>query len=332
MKTALLTALILTSQISTSFAKSADGAGSSGGGFAVVCRDQNNNIASAELLDLYEARNRYGLSLLHSTGSLEGDFMIGVQNTYHLQGYDEILIDQDVKRLGFDRFMDIVEFIRSPKKIPSINDIGKTVSLPNNCRTEQVALFLDQTHRVLIDEALWDKLDSLSQAALISHEEFYFQYRKYNESTSENSRSAVAHIYSRNTIPVLNERTKKLPFGMAALKLPIKGEQILSAFRYEQKNGNLVLYFTDLFGRYLVTESKAIFKIGEVQFKKTWTPNGNGIQITSNISNLTKFKTAIISNQSIRWNLELTLVPNGPVKLGLYQDGILLEEEILVAL
>ncbi len=325
MKTALLAALILASHIPTSFA----GAGSSGGGFAVVCRDQNNNIASAELLDLYEARNRYGLSLIPSTGSLEGDFMLGVQNTYHLQGYDDFPIDQSVKKIGLDRFMDSVEFVRSPKKIPSINDIGKTVFIPNNCRAEQVALFVDEHEKVLINEDLWDKLDSLSQAALVSHEEFYFQYRKYNESTSENSRASVAHVYSNNAIPSVNDNIKKLSFGTSVPTLLKNGEQVLSAFYDEQNDGKLILYIAELFGRTLVTESKAIFNVGDVQFKNSWTQNGNGMRVTSNVEQFTKMKTAIISNQSKVWELELTLIPNGPVKLGLYQDGILLEEELI---
>lgn len=329
MKTSLLAVLILTLQIPSTFAKSLDGAGSSGGGFAVVCRDQNNNIASAELLDLYEARNRYGLSLIRSTGSLEGDFMLGVQNTYHLQGHDDFPIDQSVKKSGLDRFMDNVEFVRSPKKIPSINDIGRTVFIPNNCRAEQVALFIDEHEKVLINEDLWDKLDSLSQAALVSHEEFYFQYRKYNESTSENSRASVAHVYSQNAIPAANDNIKKLSFGTSVPALLKNGEQVLSAFYAEQNDGKLILYITHLFGRPLVTESKAIFNVGNVQFKNSWTPNGNGMRVTSNVTQLTKIKATIISNQSKSWELELTLIPNGPVKLGLYQAGILLEEELI---
>ena len=329
MKTALLAALILNLQIPLTFAKSLDGAGSSGGGFAVVCRDQNNNISSAELLDLYEARNRYGLSLIHSTGSLEGDFMLGVQNTYHLQGYDNFPIDQSVKKIGLDRFMDIVEFVRSPKSIPAINDIGKTVSIPNNCRAEQVALFIDEHEKVLINEDLWDKLDTLSQAALVSHEEFYFQYRKYNESTSENSRASVAHIYSSNATPAVNENIKSLSFGTSVPTLLNNGEQALSAFYDEQNNGKLILYITNLFGRPLVTESKAIFNVDNVEFNNSWTPNVAGMRVTSNIEQLTKIKTAIISNQSKSWELELTLIPNGPVKLGLYQNGVLLAEELI---
>ena len=42
-----------------------------------------------------------------------------------------------------------------------------------------------------------------------------------------------------------------------------------------------------------------------------------------------KLKSSIISNQSKTWELELTLLPNGAVKLGLYQYGILLEEEFI---
>ena len=78
-----------------------------------------------------------------------------------------------------------------------------------------------------------------------------------------------------------------------------------------------------------VTESKVIFNVGDVQFKNSWTSNGDGMRVTSNIAHLTKIKAAIISNQSKSWVLELTLIPNGPVKLGLYQAGILLEEELI---
>jgi hypothetical protein len=59
------------------------------------------------------------------------------------------------------------------------------------------------------------------------------------------------------------------------------------------------------------------------------TLDGNKIQATSNVTKLTKIKSVIISNQSKNWQLELTLIPNGPIKLGLYQNGILLEEGIV---
>lgn len=137
----------------------------------------------------------------------------------------------------------------------------------------------------------------------------------------------MAHIYSQDTTPVTNDQIRKLSFGLSSPTLLKNGEQILTTFHDEQINGELTLYITQLVGRALVTEGKAIFNIANVKFENSFL-NGKFL-LSSNVSKLTKVKTSIVSNQSKNWELELTMIPNGPVKLGFYQNGILLEEELI---
>src|SRR4051812_1074476 len=51
------------------------GVGSSGGGKAVVCRDAlSGSIQTAELLDLYEATARYGLTVRPDSGNMGTEY------------------------------------------------------------------------------------------------------------------------------------------------------------------------------------------------------------------------------------------------------------------
>src|SRR5687768_15205585 len=56
----------------------AAGVGSSGGGFAVVCRSTDGTIESAQLLDLYEGQAR-GDRYRQPTGNLSQDYAIYLQ-------------------------------------------------------------------------------------------------------------------------------------------------------------------------------------------------------------------------------------------------------------
>src|SRR4051812_28042212 len=50
------------------------GVGSSGGGYAVVCRTPSGEIQQATLLDLYEVQSKPGVTLIPSSGDLYQDY------------------------------------------------------------------------------------------------------------------------------------------------------------------------------------------------------------------------------------------------------------------
>lgn len=178
------------------------GVGSSGGGGAQVCRDSQGLIQFAELLDLYEAREFYG-GLVESAGTLEGDYLQAVRNTYQLQGAGECLGGPCFKearvRENLKNFMARVDFLPSGQHLPLLGDFGRTIpplSIPG-CGYEQLAVFHDDLGRVSVDPEIWRALSTRDQAALVVHETNYKYERELRENTSEGTRALVAAVFAR---------------------------------------------------------------------------------------------------------------------------------------
>jgi len=185
------------------------GVSSSGGGYAVVCRNQNNQIISAELLDLYEAKTRYGFDVVKSSRSAIKDYSDSVDRTYGLQlGATEKILNCPnciTASENFQNFMKIVSWKDSYLSLENQNDLGDISSVLNSisigCDVNQLAVFNDIAGIVEIAKDIWINLDSLSQAALIQHELYYREARHlylFPEVSSENTRLNVALIFSNN--------------------------------------------------------------------------------------------------------------------------------------
>jgi hypothetical protein len=180
------------------------GPSTSGGGFAVVCRDGNQKIKTAELLDLYEAKHLHGFELINSSGDEVKDYLRSVKNGYRLQGYNPPVTDDEIKK-NRQNFYNIVNWIPSDEQLPNLNDIGKTVAVPAGCKIEPLAIFYDTQGVVSIDKSIWETLDTLSRAALITHEITYNYFRSMKlaaDTTSEESRTLTAMNFSKNITPV----------------------------------------------------------------------------------------------------------------------------------
>ena len=205
MKKYILTAtLILTT--STALA----GVSTSGGGYAVVCRDNTNSIISAELLDLVEGKLKHNFDLKPASGSALKDYVWGAENTFYLQ------TGKAMAECGsscnpsesFFKFMRSIDWVDSKSQLEPIYDLGNVTEvlgqLKQGCDIEQVAIFNDKTERVQISKEAWEKMDSLSQAGLIWHELDYRESRKYYllpENDSEKTRLNVAIVFSKNLKP-----------------------------------------------------------------------------------------------------------------------------------
>ena len=60
----------------------------SGGGFAVVCRNLKGRIETAEILDLYEARTKYGFTIIETKDDVEEDIRSVAINSNRVDGID----------------------------------------------------------------------------------------------------------------------------------------------------------------------------------------------------------------------------------------------------
>ncbi len=167
----------------------ASGVLNGGGGKAVVCRDQVKNILSVELLDLYEARQIYGLKIAPNQTSIEQQVNDIIQKIHHSNLYAAFQIDPLVKRVRQN-----VKFISSDVQLIPVDDALEIV-LPNECKVEQLANYVDDS-LLLVDESLWQKMNSQNQASLIMHEAIYRFQRGEGARDSRRSRKLVAYLFS----------------------------------------------------------------------------------------------------------------------------------------
>ena len=164
------------------------GAISGGGGRAIVCRDTNKKIISAELLDLYEGRVQYG-------------YQIPTTNVPYVSQYHEALKNISKGRPGFD-YSGYADYVNQLMRLLPDGtglipiDDSEEVIIPKNCKTEQLANYNDNQETLLVDGEIFENLSETNKAALISHETIYSILRKMGDTNSIMARQMVAVAFS----------------------------------------------------------------------------------------------------------------------------------------
>jgi hypothetical protein len=213
MKVLNLSILVFSFQLVTSLGFA--GPSTSGGGFAVVCRDQSRNILSAELLDLYEARTAHGFQLMHSSGTELRDLIRAYNNGSRLMGLPTPLLSEAQLSETMKRFESHVQWLAQDEKLPNLQDLGRTITPPTGCQIEPLAVYYDQaeipmidlpdsTEFVVINQEIWNSLGTLSRAGLVMHEMHYRFYRALHSNPDTDSmdvRRMTASTFALNLIP-----------------------------------------------------------------------------------------------------------------------------------
>lgn len=192
--TSLLAAIFITStahaaKSSAAFQPLLSGVDSSGGGNAVVCRNTKGRIKSAEVLDLFEARVLYGLTI-PKTAETSVDLAerhIGFAG--HLNPLYFMELERDFQRV-----------VKNAKVLPP--DIGLrpiddsfSPALPKNCAIEQLAAY-QINNELYIDGEIWQALDETNRAALYIHESIYKAMRSFGAKNSVRSRKITGYLLS----------------------------------------------------------------------------------------------------------------------------------------
>jgi hypothetical protein len=209
----------------------ASGGFSDGGGNAVVCRNIDSSIRSAELLDFYEGRIQYGLQILNQPGkpALQIAQEVALNMSNGSQGIDY----SDVSTVVINNILYGAMYLhRSPKRdiiskftkvtaenmrlLPSGTSLqplpdSHHIIVPNGCAVEQLAVFKDKTEEVFVVGDIWDQLDNTNQAALLVHEALYKALRLKGETTSERTRLAVMRAFAGYSFESLISGVPKSP-------------------------------------------------------------------------------------------------------------------------
>lgn len=183
-----------------------------GGGDILVC---TTGVGTTyELLDLYEARTR-GWTVDLGDPSLSVDQKLELAlNRFETRVYDMGFLKSHVAS-----FKDVSNYMPGVSLV-NIED-SKHIAVPKLCHLEQGAIQKDPTlaGEVLynIDQDLWSKLDSSSQAALILHEVIYKYHRDEGATDSVKSRFLVGLIASKDIlkldIPTLVSYLRSVNYG-----------------------------------------------------------------------------------------------------------------------
>lgn len=186
----------------------AQGGMNGGGGRAVVCRDSSGKITSAELLDLYEAREVFGYVLRVSAPTEEAELQTTAAEYRRYFGYDlkeqvgpnlsaGPLSVEDVAeslRKEFETTRQKFRFIQLPNRLQQVPDSHEPVAT-DGCQAEQLAIYyLDQL--ILVQKEIYEHLDPMNKLALLIHEQEYKDKRKVGATDSRRVRRTVGELFS----------------------------------------------------------------------------------------------------------------------------------------
>lgn len=186
----------------------AQGGMNGGGGRAVVCRNKDNSIKSAELLDLYEAKTIYGLTLRSPRKTFEEDRSFAFKKMLIHFSSDQKENENDLKE-SIELFDENTTYISYPNKLKQVNDSEEPV-VPEDCSIEQVAHFYEDD-KLIVQKEIYDAFDILSKSALFVHEGTFYMARSIrNDATSRQSRKFVGLFYSTKVLTPIHQEYHRL--------------------------------------------------------------------------------------------------------------------------
>lgn len=162
------------------------------GGNAVVCNNADGSIKSVQLMDFYEGRILYGLTIpttsepyVHQYQTVAADLdRIQAQWTFGFHENAFRKIDQSIKLLP------------AGVRLKPVSD-SKDILIPADCSVEQLALYI-QNGSVQVVSDFWNAMSETDKAGLVAHEALYAIDRVESDATdSVRARKVNAYAFSR---------------------------------------------------------------------------------------------------------------------------------------
>ena len=175
------------------------GVGSSGGGGAVVCRDQNRQIESADLLDLFEAPIIHALEIERDEQNYKDQIIAAISRIK----YDPFAFN--VIREVISEVESSFLFLPDGVSLHAPADVGErdATLVPEGCRLEGVGFYTEQGI-LRVARNTFESFDETAKAAFILHEAIYYLFRQVNSEsapiTSYLSRKMTAMLFSKNVL------------------------------------------------------------------------------------------------------------------------------------
>ena len=316
-------------------ARALSGPSTGGGGFVIDCPATAFEAASAQLLDLYEGPG-LGLTMATASGDLERDYFDGVNRTYTYQGAPDLAeqrrseISQNLRN-----FFRSAKMVENSAELPTVSDLGQLPWIPSQCHLRQVAFFDDAADTIIILKPLFDRLSSVDQAALVSHELEYRDLRNLKDTTSELTRLHVAHVYAvRGVVPLRDGLSTSVSRSYGTDPVT-KGQS--------SSEGLSELFITPMVGVQDISRFQFTFLLGRPQLAKTWAdiprlPKNLKMGLTSDGEDFVclvqdpvtqSFDTKIQGTNSVGLTLRVSYSQGSPILLTLFNRDVVLSEGYL---
>lgn len=311
-----------------------NGPSTGGGGFVLSCPETPVSAAKVELLDIYEGRSSLSLPMATASGSLQDDYTAGVDRTYTLQGYPNLAEERHEEIMtNLTNFMQSTRFVSAEAELPTAVDLGEQPWIPSQCHVKQVAYFDDRSSTIYILKPMWDKMDSISQAALVHHELWYREQRRAGEQTSENARRAVAQAFTVSGLVPLDEGLPLKPSKFAASG-PFESEQKfttnMSSFYAANFTGSGItrLQFTQVNGVGQLSKTWADFPAMTWDFKLGRSKeNPSLVACILQTDGVNQQSSATLNGISVKgYSVTLRIKTGEPVKMVVLKNGIPMTE------
>lgn len=161
------------------------------GGVSVVCRDRNGAITSAEILDIYEGRERFQKTYVSSGLDIDTQIQLAQLKLVRHTSYLTKLQDE------ISKVKANMVFIRVGNEVLPTNDAFPVI-IKKGCKFEQLANYTAD-NEALVSQEIYDQLDNLNKAALYLHEAVYALRRSSGDKDSQKSRKMVAELLASNS-------------------------------------------------------------------------------------------------------------------------------------
>jgi hypothetical protein len=130
-----------------------------GGGKGVQCTKDGQT--TVEVLDLYEAKTLYNLSIM-DFGSTEEEAkeklaQVLARHFWNPTSIEIDLYQRELKKIYIQEFLNNIRFIENGKTLRLTNDSFEP-TLENGCKPVQVAMYYDESV-LLVNKTLWNKME-----------------------------------------------------------------------------------------------------------------------------------------------------------------------------
>ena len=227
MQKTLLGISVLSLMSASSFAS-----GVGNGGVSVVCRDANERILSAELLDIYEGKVRYGKKY---NNNLDSDTKVELAQLKLIKHPDFLSAFQE----EFARVRAILMYVPVGNILTPTNDAFPTI-LKTGCNFEQLANYTDDGD-LLVSQEIYNHLSEVNKAALLVHETVYAIFRGNGATDSRQARKLTAELLAQNVDQKVIDQILKTSYRSPSGTCGTKGTVAQRIKNCRKTNGNYAL-------------------------------------------------------------------------------------------